>query len=120
MPDERTYGFSLQDATELANIIGSGEGSYPEIKPRGGGGGGGSPTNYIFIFELKTNFDVGRAASSDIYEVAGDNVGGFVETAPVNDPLAIFTSLLAGDRGICIKQGSLYYAIQAPCPTEYL
>jgi len=39
MPDERTYGFSLQDATALTNSIGSGEGWYPEIKPRGGGGG---------------------------------------------------------------------------------
>jgi hypothetical protein len=31
MPDERTYGFNLQDATALANSIGSSEGSYPEI-----------------------------------------------------------------------------------------
>jgi hypothetical protein len=36
MPDERTYGFSLRDATEFVNGIGSSEGWYPEIKPRGG------------------------------------------------------------------------------------
>jgi hypothetical protein len=33
VPDERTYGFSLQDATALANSIGSSEGSYAEIAP---------------------------------------------------------------------------------------
>jgi hypothetical protein len=43
VPDERTYGFSLRDATELVNGIGSGEGWYPEIKPRGGGGGNAPP-----------------------------------------------------------------------------
>ena len=41
MPDERTYGFSLRDANDLVNSIGSGESWYPEIKPRGAGGDGG-------------------------------------------------------------------------------
>ena len=41
MPDERTYGFSIRDATELINGIRSSEDWYPEIKPRGGGKGGG-------------------------------------------------------------------------------
>jgi hypothetical protein len=35
MPNERTFGFNIRDATELINGIGSGESWHPEIKPRG-------------------------------------------------------------------------------------
>jgi len=38
--DERTYGFSKDDATELVNLISSAESWYPEIRPRGKGGAG--------------------------------------------------------------------------------
>ena len=37
MADERTYGFSRDDATSLVQSISNAEGWYPEIKPRGGG-----------------------------------------------------------------------------------
>jgi hypothetical protein len=40
MADERTYGFSRDDASDLVNLIGSRENWYPEIKPRGGRGSG--------------------------------------------------------------------------------
>jgi len=36
MPDEKTYGFNIIDATDLMNNIRSAESWYPEIKPRGG------------------------------------------------------------------------------------
>jgi hypothetical protein len=35
MADERTYGFSRDDATSLVQSISNAEGWYPEIKPRG-------------------------------------------------------------------------------------
>jgi len=41
MPEERTFGFSLTDATDLLNGITAKEGWFPEIRPRGGGGSGG-------------------------------------------------------------------------------
>jgi hypothetical protein len=37
MPDERTYGFSKDDAESIIQSIGTGENWFPEIKPRGGG-----------------------------------------------------------------------------------
>jgi hypothetical protein len=37
MPDEKTYGFNIIDATDLISNIRSAESWYPEIKPRGGG-----------------------------------------------------------------------------------
>lgn len=39
MPDERTYGFSFDDAQSLIQSISHGESVFPEIRPRGGGGG---------------------------------------------------------------------------------
>lgn len=39
MPDERTYGFSRDDAEALIQSIGTGENWFPETKPRGSGGG---------------------------------------------------------------------------------
>jgi hypothetical protein len=38
--DERTYGFSKDDATELVNLISSAESWYSEVRPRGKGGAG--------------------------------------------------------------------------------
>ena len=38
MADERTYGFSREDAGALIESISHSEGWYPEIRPRGGGG----------------------------------------------------------------------------------
>lgn len=39
MVDERTYGFSADDAQSLIQSISHGESMYPEIRPRGTGGG---------------------------------------------------------------------------------
>jgi hypothetical protein len=110
MPDERTYGFSLQDATELANSIGSGESSYLEIKPRGGGGGGGAE---LFRFTLNASLASGTA-DADIIQMDGTDTG--IDDT-VRDPLGIFASLTAvGDSGLCLRQNGLYYVIQAICP----
>jgi hypothetical protein len=37
MPDEKTYGFNIRDATDLLNSIGSVEGTYVDGRVRGGG-----------------------------------------------------------------------------------
>jgi hypothetical protein len=36
MPDEQTYGFNKSDAGSLLQLIGTGETTYQEIRPRGG------------------------------------------------------------------------------------
>lgn len=36
MPDDRTYGFSVDDAAALLQSIGTGESTYKETRPRGG------------------------------------------------------------------------------------
>jgi hypothetical protein len=70
VPDERTYGFSLRDATELVNGIGSGEGWYPEIKPRGGGGGNAPPqkeSNYgVVTVEITGESDCAGETFDDL------------------------------------------------------
>jgi hypothetical protein len=38
MPDDRTYGFNVDDAAALLQSIGTGESTYQETRPRGGGG----------------------------------------------------------------------------------
>jgi len=38
MPDEKTYGFNIRDATDLLNSINSVEGTYSEGRVRTGGG----------------------------------------------------------------------------------
>ena len=52
MPEERTFGFSLTDATDLLNGITAKEGWFPEIRPRGGGGSGGGHTIWFTIEEV--------------------------------------------------------------------
>ena len=36
MPDDRTYGFNVDDAAALLQSIGTGESTYQETRPRGG------------------------------------------------------------------------------------
>lgn len=38
MPDDRTYGFSADDASALLQAIGTGDGTFTEIRPRGSNG----------------------------------------------------------------------------------
>lgn len=40
--DNTTYGFNVFDATATIKMIGNGDETYPEGRPRGGGGGGQS------------------------------------------------------------------------------
>jgi len=47
MPDEKTYGFNIRDATDLLNGINSVEGTYIEGRVRTGGGG--SASGRIFL-----------------------------------------------------------------------
>jgi hypothetical protein len=111
MPDERTYGFSLRDATDLVNGIGSGESSYPEIKPRGSGGGsGGGGIRYV-RFAL-TGAWASNEADATFTEMNGDAI----ESSTLKDPLAVASSLEIGDLGYAISQDNNYYFVQAPCP----
>ena len=112
MPDERTYGFSIRDATELINGIRSSEDWYPEIKPRGGGA-------ILFAFEL-TGDMASNAGDAQIFAMNGASLGSQVDGDTVYDPVGIFASLTTGSTGICIKRGGLFYIYNANCPAEYL
>jgi hypothetical protein len=118
MPDERTYGFSLQDATELANSIGSGEGSYPEIKPRGGT----DNTPKLFGFVLgDEKLLADKSVGAQFFALDGELFGDLVGTDTLYDPANWYGTVPAGTKGICYKQGGKYYALQSPCgPEEYL
>ena len=72
------------------------------------GGGGVS----LWRFTLNEDWASG-GADADILEMDGTDT---TTDADVLDPLGIFATLGTGDAGLCILQGGIYYAIQAPCP----
>ena len=72
-----------------------------------GSGGSGA---LLYRFELTEDLAT-HVAEADITEMDGT----VVETADVLDPEEIFATLVIGDRGLCLKQDGIYYAIQAPC-----
>lgn len=109
--DERTYGFNREDAGELANLIGSGESTFQEIKPRGNG------VANLFGFCVNGPFTSGVAIAK-IYKLDGASFGAFVGTHLLYDPVRWASGFLAGDQGLCMQSEGKYYAIQAPCPDE--
>jgi hypothetical protein len=121
MSDERTYGFSLHDATELVSGIRSSEGWYPEIKPRGGGGSGSGET-LLFGFELTAEkFVTSSTVNATIYELDGEDFGSSLGVQLLHDPAKWYGPANTGTRGLCFKQAGKYYAIQSACgPEEYL
>lgn len=105
--DESTYGFSKDDASALANMIGLSETEIPARRAVGGGGG-----VTLYRFTLNEAWTAG-AADADILEMDGTDT---TIDADVLDPLGIFGTLGIGDAGLCLLQNGVYYAIQAPCP----
>jgi hypothetical protein len=112
MPDEKTYGFSIIDATDLMNNIRSAESWYPEIKPRGGRT---QMIELFFAFEL-TGDMVSNAGAAVIKRFDGASLGDTVDGDTVYDPTGIFSILETGGTGICVKQGGLFYIYNANCP----
>jgi len=108
--DENTYGFRKDDADALINMIGMGEVETPGRRLGGGGGSGIS----LFAFELTADM-ASNSATADISTLDGISTDS-LESSTVYDPQAIFGILETGDTGLCIKQGGLYYIIQANCP----
>ena len=101
--DENTYGFSLSDARELINTIGGVDREYPEGRPRGGGGG-----DKHYLFTLTATMASGSGACT-IRNMADD--AEIATSQTVVDTLGFFDGLASGQRGICIRQGGVYYAI---------
>jgi hypothetical protein len=107
MINSRTYGFAKTDAEELVQLIGGGDAEYAEMKPKAASG------VKLFRFTLNASL-VSGTADADIIEMDGTDTG---IDATVRDPLGIFASLVTvGDAGLCLRQGGLYYVIQAECP----
>ena len=75
MPDERTYGFSMDDAQALIQSISHGENIYPEIRPRGTGGGGDyfwfTVDSLVCPGEDPTNFPDGGLIVTATYSPSG-------------------------------------------------
>lgn len=109
--DRKTYGFNRADAEALAKSIRLDEGEYIEGRVRS------SSRKNLYRFTL--NEDMGATTSNeadaDILELDGTDTG---DDAAVKDPLNIFESLEDTDPGFCVKVGSEYYVIQAPCPGD--
>ena len=110
--DNRTYGFSLNDAESLAGLIGGRAEIIPGRQPVGGGGGGGST---LYRFETTAAYTIGTSVSATIKTMAGTT---FASGATLKDPEAIFIGLASGAKGYCIAQGGEYFAIQALCSPE--
>lgn len=101
--DENTYGFEKQDALALLRHVGGGDATYQEGRTRGGGGG---DKHYLFTLTGTISAGAGAATIRDMPDATEIETG-----ASVKDPLGHFNGLISGYRGICIKQGGLYYAI---------
>ena len=106
-------GYKLESADDgpieiLYAPAGTGE---LECVVRFGGSGGVGMT--LYRFTLNASLATGTA-DADILEMDGTDTG---IDDDVLDPLGIFASLVTvGDTGLCLKQGGVYYVIQANCP----
>lgn len=108
--DNRTYGFSLNDAESLAAMIGARSEIIPGRQPVGGGGG-----STLYRFETTAAYTTGTSVAATIKTMAGTT---FATGATLKDPEAIFVGLASGAKGYCIAQGGEYFAIQALCAAE--
>ena len=74
---------------------------------------GGGDSTKLFRFTLNASLASGTA-DADILLLDGTDTG---IDATVRDPLGIFATLTTvGNAGLCLRQGGLYYVIQAACP----
>jgi len=106
--EDEIWGMNAKDHDEFQLIINNNsEGDFVEGIVRGGGG------IKLFRFTLNATLASGTA-DADIIEMDGTDTG---IDATVRDPLGIFATLVTvGDAGLCLRQGGLYYVIQAECP----
>ena len=76
--------------------------------------------------DVVKGFFMGGGGNHYLYTLTSSSVGTIrdigdtteIETgATVVNTLSMFADQTTGDRGICVKQGGVYYRIQAPCNT---
>ena len=74
----------------------------------------------LYGFQLTNNgFLTTETAAADIYELNGAVFGSIIDDdAPIYDPSKWAAGAPIDLRGLCMKQGGKYYAIQAPCDVE--
>lgn len=123
MPDERTYGFNVDDATALLQSIGTEEATYQETRPRGGRGGG---TTTILFEIVRVLRGVGLNCNAMECEVLNVSCGG--SGVAVGDLVTVYDEigcifnapehLLAGLRGYAIRMGNPSYAADDPLVFE--
>ena len=79
MADERTYGFSKDDATALVQSISNSEGWYPEIRPRGTNAGTSSSGSCACTCIDDGDIEVDTIITTSVWTVAMSAVR-FVQT----------------------------------------
>ncbi len=104
--DEHTYGFSKADASDLAQMIGNGDGEYREGGVRGGGGGGSA--GKIFLtpgggIAARVGTSV-SSATCTMYKFVGGTLTTDTTTAAVYNPWPV--AIPAGFYLIAIKEDS--------------
>ena len=106
--DTDIVGFSTADARSVIGLIErNGTREVREHTPRRGGG-------RLYVARLNAAW-ASLAAAADIYTIDGAAITDTGDDGTVYDPLGIFASLGLDDYVLVFKQGSKYYAIQAPC-----
>jgi hypothetical protein len=94
-----------------ADDIGSGV-----IRASVAGIGGGGAIFYGFTLS-SSGFLTTTTATATIYALTGSGFGSIIESgATIYDSAGWALGVPSGTNGLCIKQGGLYYAIQAACP----
>lgn len=75
-------------------------------------GPGGGSTLWRFTLNEDMGATTTNEGAADLLEMDGTDT---TDDVTVLDPLAIFSTLVDTDAGLCIEQDGMYYVIQAPC-----
>lgn len=111
--DNRTYGFSLNDAESLAGLIGGRAEIIPGRQPVGGGGGGSK----LFGFKITTAMTSGSGVCS-LYKLKDTTYTTAIATSVTIKGSGIFGNLALDIIGQCALDEGEYIVTQAGCNAE--
>lgn len=109
--DQRGRTFNKQDADSLIQIIEEPSAEFDEYGPP-------LTPRFFFGFELTSAVTTGTPSTATAKIVEPDDESTEIETGvTLTLNYAMFDDLASGDKGICVKSGGKYYAVNAPCGT---
>jgi hypothetical protein len=109
--DQQTYGFRKDDAEGLINLLELQDRETPNRRVFGGG-------MRLFGFQLNAAKNNEKSVSATIYQLDGEDFGESVGTHTLYDPALWYTFVESGTKGLAIRQGGKFYAIQSPCESD--